>query len=543
MNRRPLAGLAHREVVCPHCWHLFHDDEAWYVSKHDELRGDPLLLNPDAHKRFGPHEVSADRNGIVRDPKGMEMTDRACPRCHLQIPTEMLEKRPFIFSIGGAPYSGKTYFLTSMLHQLGLQMARQFKFNLAYCDSPDTRAFKQFDSTLFRGPRDADTELEKTRMEMNTNRVSLDGMAEVLLPKPGMFRITPTPDHPKVAAGGQVPDANFVLYDNAGETFDPDNDQHRQSENQTTRHLAQSNGVMFVYDLLQDAQVRERLAGSTDPQVDTVPKDCEQERMLQNLIDQTRAYRGLSSRDRIDVPLAVCVQKFDAWRTLLPKWAAIDDTSIEWLEQYGLAALHVEEINRNSLFVWQLLEDVAPRFVQLAQSNFSVVRYFPVSALGVTPKAVTKPGAVEPSLVVRRGDINPIRVTDPMLWLLTRWKFVPAASSKKRHGQPLAVVARNPSGITVQYPDAKTRITLDWEYCGTNTVDPVSGAPCHIPVVERPTAAPAPQGPPPLPGETPPPAGGPVPPRGGAPKPPPRKQGLTLDNPEGRKKKGGLWDA
>lgn len=536
MNRSSLAGLAHHEIVCPHCWHEFHDDDAWYVSKHEELRGDQVLLDPDAHKRFGPHEVSRDRNGIVRDPKGMEMTDRACPRCHLQIPTEMLERRPFIFSIGGAPYSGKTYFLTSMLHQIGLQMARQFKFNLSYCDSPDTRAFKQFDSMLFRGPREVDTELEKTREDMNTNRVSLDGMPEVLLPKPGMFRIAPTQDHPNVAAGKHVPDAAFVFYDNAGETFDPDKEthQHRQAANQTTRHLAQSNGVMFVYDLLQDAHVRERLAGSTDPQVVMVPKDCEQERTLGNLIDQARAYRGLSSRDRIDVPLAVCVQKFDAWRSLLPKWAQIDDTSIEWLQKYGLAALHLEEINRNSLFVRQLLEDVAPRFVQLAESSFSVVRYFPVSALGVTPKAVTRPGEDKPHIVVRRGDINPIRVTDPLLWLLTRWKFVPVAVSKSRHGPPMEVVAKNLDRITVQFPDSKTRLTLDWEYCGTTTFDPVSGKPHHVPVADRPQPATSSTVASPEPS---------IPKAGvAAPKPAARKQGLSLDNPEGRKRKGGLWD-
>lgn len=539
MNRPSLASLAHREIVCPHCWYQFHDDAAWYISQHDELRGDPVIKNPEAFRRFGPHEVTVDRSGVVRDPKGSEMTDRACPRCHLQVPTEILEKRPFIFSIGGAPYSGKTYFITSMLHQLGVQMARQFKFNLSYCDSPDTRGFKKADSDLFRGSREADTELGKTEAETNTTLVTLDGMSQVFLPKPGMFRIAPTDDHPHVIAGKPVSAATFVLYDNAGETFDPDKDvhQHRQAVNQTTRHLAQSNGVIFVYDLLQDAHVRERLAGSTDPQVNLVPKDCEQERTLGNLIDQARAYRGLSPRDRIDVPLAVCVQKFDTWRTLLPQWAEIDDTSIEWIERYGLAALHVDEINRNSLFVRQLLEDVSPRFVQLAESSFSVVRYFPVSALGVTPKAISVAGESKPHIVVRRGDINPIRVTDPLLWLLTRWKFVPGAFSKQRHGPAMTVVAHNRDRLTVQFPDSKVRLTLDWEYCGTNTIDPVSGKPCHVPVIERPQVRAQPVA---SPEQS---TGSHSAATGAAPKPAPRKQGLSLDNPEGRKKKGGLWDA
>ena len=531
MCARKFSKLTHREVVCPHCWYEFHDDDALYVSKHDLLRGDPVIKDPEAHKRFGPHEVSPDRKGIVRDPNGLEMTDRACPRCHLQIPHELLERRPFFFSLGGAPFSGKTYYLTAMLHQLGLQMAKQFKFTLSYCDNPEARSLQRLEKTLFRGSRDENTFLEKTREGHNTSAVTLDSM-DVLLPKPFIFRLVPTPDHPRVLAGKSVADANFVFYDNAGETFDPENNYHRQASNLTTRHLAHSSGVIFVFDILQDAAVRERLAGSSDPQISEITKDCEQTETLVNVIDQIRAFRGLASRDRIDIPLAVCVQKFDAWRSLLPSWATIDDTSIEWLGKHGIAALHLEEINHNSLLVRQLLQDIAPQFVQVAEQSFSVVRYFPVSALGTGPKLVKAPDGSD-QLQVRRGDINPIRVTDPLLWLLYRWKFVYSAVSNKRRGSPLAVVAKTPDRLTLQFPDSGQRITVDWGYCGTNVVDPGSGTSCHIPNVERPKNTPdAPV------------AGASVATTSEPPKPLPRKPGLTLDNPEATKKrKGGLWNA
>ena len=535
MSRPGLAKLTHQQVVCPHCWHQFHDDEAWYISKHDQLRGDPVISNPDAYKRFGPHEVAPDRAGIVRDPNGLEMTDRACPRCHLQVPDELLARRPFFFSIGGAPFAGKTYFLTSMLHQLGLQMAQQFKFTFSYCDSEEARTLQKFEKTLFRGPRDADTFLEKTREEHHTSAVTLDGM-KMLLPKPFMFRLMPTPDHPGVAAGKRIADANFVFYDNAGETFDPEKNYHRQASNQTTRHLAHSSGVIFVFDILQDASVRERLAGSADPQVCAKPKDCEQRETLENVINQIRAFRGLAANERIDVPLAVCVQKFDAWKSLLPEWATIDDTSIEWLEKHGVAALHLEEINHNSLIVRDQLEAIAPQFVKFAEQHFSIVRYFPVSALGVSPK-VGKAEDGSEVLVVRRGDVNPVRVTDPLLWLLSRWKFVHTAVTKKRNGPPLAVVGQTPDRVTLQFPSGR-RLTLDWEYCGTNIVDPASGTPCHVPDLERPK--PVAQASSSSSGGARAPGGGPT---GVPPLPQQRKPGLTLDNPEAQKKrKGGLWD-
>jgi hypothetical protein len=345
-----------------------------------------------------------------------------------------------------------------------------------------------------------------------------------------MFRFVPTHDHPAVAQGKVVADANFVFYDNAGEAFDPDEGLHRQAEYRTTQHLKESSGVMFVYDPLQDGHVRDRLAGSQDPQVTVQPKDCAQEAMLGNLIDQIRTFRGLSGRDRIDVPLAICVQKFDAWRALLPPWAKIDDTSVEYLKQHAIAALDVGELSRNSLIVRQLLEDVAPQFVSLAESSFSVVRYFPVSALGTHPKVGGVPVDGKRPLLVRRGDIHPVRVTDPLLWFLSRWKLIPFAVSRSQAGSAASVVAANRDRMTVQFPGSGIRMSLDWEYSGMTVVDPVDGTLVAIPKVERPasTAVPLPSDRGPRPGE--------------GPTPPPRKKGLSLDNPEERKKKGGLWN-
>lgn len=523
MSKGIRGSLQHHPVVCPHCWHDFHDDEAWYISRHPELRGDSVVADPDAFKRFGPHEVSIDRSGVVKDSLGLEMAERACPRCHLQIPVEMLERRPFFVAVAGAPFSGKTYFLTSLLHSLGLQMAKSFKFNFSYCDSHDVRAFKDYDKQLFQGSANADAGLPKTLHETNTNVVALDGMRQVFLPKPFMFRLVPTQDHPGVAAGKRVADANFVFYDNAGESFDPNEGLHRQAEYRTTQHLKQSSALIFVYDLLQDSHVRDRLAGSHDPQVTDTPKDCAQEAMLGNMIDQIRSFRGLSPRDRIDLPLAVCLQKFDVWKSLLPPWAAIDDTSIEYFAQHGIAAFHLSEISCNSLVIRQLLEDVAPRFISLAESSFSVVRYFPVSALGTSPR-VASTGDIP--LVVRRGDIHPVRVTDPLLWFLSRWKIISSAVSRAEVSTQAKVILTNADRLTVQFPKSQVRMSLDWEYAGTVALDPADGTKVFIPKVSRPETAPPDSATPTVVGPT----------------PPPRKQGLSLDNPEARKKKGGLWN-
>ena len=162
-----MSKLQHKQIICPHCWNEFYDDDALYISKNFELVGDPVIADPTAQKRYAPHEVSADRKGVVRDLNGTEMTERACPRCHLQIPHELLESRPFFISVSGAPSAGKTYFLASLLHQLAYQMAKQFKYSLAYCDSIEARELKRMENILFRGSRDQDTFLEKSPKNPN----------------------------------------------------------------------------------------------------------------------------------------------------------------------------------------------------------------------------------------------------------------------------------------------------------------------------------------------------------------------------------------
>lgn len=524
-----MKALEQQSVVCPHCWHTFYEDEAWYISRHGELRGDSVVVDPDAFTRFGPHQVDTSVN-VVRDPKGLPMNDRACPRCHLQVPEELLERKPFFVGIAGAPSAGKSYFLTSCLHVLGRQLAKSFKYTMSYCDSPDIRGIKEGEKQLFEGPVTEDAWLPKTMHESHTNVVAIDGMRRVLLPKPFMFRIAASHDHPAVMAGKKAHEASFVFYDNAGESFDPGEALHRQAELRTTQHLSHSAGVMFVFDLLQDSRTRARLQGSTDPQVGAVAKDFSQESILNNLIDQIRIYRSLTRHETIQAPLAVCLQKFDAWKPLLPKWASVDNTSIEYLEKHGIAALDLGEINRHSLVLRQLLLQLAPRFVSLAESSFSVVRYFAVSALGTGPQVRLRPGAGK-QLVVRRGDVKPFRVTDPLLWMLARWKLIAPAVSKRPKGVPVEVVGKNIDRFHIKLPSNQQTLSLDWEYSGMSIVDPNDGQCLQIPALERPGAAGGEGG-----ARSPAAVASPAPQQGAR-----GRKGLSLDNPEARARKGGLW--
>ena len=153
MNMYPDNRLIESAVICPHCWTTFYADQAKYIATHIEMHGDDVL-GLSEKQRLTAANVSRQRDGTILDPKGGKISERACPVCHLQIPVELLQKRPHFISIVGAPSAGKTYFITSMIHDLRRQLI-QCGYCLQDSDSHDVKAFLAYERELFHA-RDPD---------------------------------------------------------------------------------------------------------------------------------------------------------------------------------------------------------------------------------------------------------------------------------------------------------------------------------------------------------------------------------------------------
>ena len=104
-----------QQVTCPHCWHKFPPEDIFWISSHPDLDSDPIC-GSGSQLRFQPTQFSL--RGQAIDERGDECKDLACPQCHLGICRSLLEMEPLFISILGAPGSGKSSFLTSMVRQL-----------------------------------------------------------------------------------------------------------------------------------------------------------------------------------------------------------------------------------------------------------------------------------------------------------------------------------------------------------------------------------------------------------------------------------------
>jgi hypothetical protein len=485
------------QVVCPHCWRKFYPDEAVYISSHPDLYGDSKLGDHEK-TRYVPSAIQVDREGNAFDPKGSRMTERACPNCHLQIPPELRTKRGRIISLAGAPSAGKTYFLTSMMHQLRTELATNFCFALRDSDSHDVRAFLEYENKLFDSSRQSQhTLLEKTAEAGQLyNRVTING-AQISLPKPFIFSLSPGLNHPSYHKKPRDFNTSVVFYDNAGESFDYLKEQDATSR--VTQHLTESDAVLFAFDPTLHADTMMRLQSiSSDPQVNEAKHTVRQDSVLSEVANRIRRHRRIEQNKPINVPLLICVQKYDIWKSLVPHPTRlsedgrtvenIDHSSVEFFREHGIAGLDLAEINRVSLLIREFLNDIDSPFVALAESQFKTVRYFPVSALGTSPEfdPKAKPTAnPRQFLRVLPSRIKPFRVTHPFLWLLLQWRLISSLKKTNKPPPSIPFATAEPQGdrIRVTLPRSNRKITLDSEYSSSWIIDPFSGERVWIPEV------------------------------------------------------------
>jgi hypothetical protein len=157
-------------------------------------------------------------------------------------------------------------------------------------------------------------------------------------------------------------------------------------------------------------------------------------------------------------------------------------------------------VNQTSLHIRKFIERFSPEFVAAAESSFTAVRYFPVSALGTSP-------SLDPSgmLSIQPGNLKPIKVVDPLLWLLRDfglirvvqqpkgwrpyWRNILRMLSRKAKtaspaGEKAVILSKNRDGFVIRLPGSKQKVGLDWEFSGLTIRDPWNGEKVSIPSVK-----------------------------------------------------------
>jgi len=408
------------QVTCPNCWHLFYPEEVLFVSRHEELLGDPIL-GPEEYRRFLP--VRFNVSGEALDAKGLPTSDLACPRCHLPIPQPMMELPPLYISLVGSPACGKSYFLTTMVWELR-RLLPQARLSFSDADPMANSPIHEYEQTLFMNLQPTEpTEIRKTQTDdPRLYRTSRINDAQVRFPVPLQFSLQPTPQHPSIGRKrwiGRI----VVLYDNAGEDFLPGGGD--QVGSATVQHLAKSQILLTMFDPTQEPSFR-AICKSDDPQltVGLRPKQqgagallFRQETVLTEAARRIRRYLGISQEKRIKQPLIVIVPKFDLWEEM--SGISLDVPPYEPGDASQPLRVKMDSVERVSGALRSLIQGLSPEYVAGVDSLSERVRFVPVSSLGRSPEYIRRDNTA--FYGIRPKDIRPKWVTVPLIYCLARW--------------------------------------------------------------------------------------------------------------------------
>jgi len=386
------------EFTCPYCWLHFDRGEVMHVAVHKSLQGDNLL-GEEYMIRFLSSSFNDKSQAI--DAMGSPCTDLACPHCHWKMPPGFLDLKPKIFSIVGAPSSGKSYYLSVLVKMLERTLYKNFKIAFYDSDPSENRQLTLMKNRLFSGSTAAEAQLSKTALEGDMYVEVTRLGRKVRMPKPFVFTASPV--------GSPDNSTSMVFYDNAGEHFEPG---ANKADSPGAQHIAAAEGIFFLFDPTYNLEFRRILAGSPDPQIKDKRFD-QQETLLAEMNSRVKSLLGIDFRDKIKTPLAVMVGKCDVWQDLIGKDKLVNAV------QDGVLDLNI--INNVSNLVRDKLLEVTPAIVANAEAISENVLYFPISSFGCSPEFLgTDPASGHPILSPDPNKITPILVEIPTLWILSQ---------------------------------------------------------------------------------------------------------------------------
>jgi len=384
------------EFTCPACWLQFDRGDVMHVATHSSLRGDSIL-GEEAMTRFFATRFN-DR-GQALDAMGIPVTDLACPHCRRKLPPSFLNIKQHIFSVVGAPSSGKSYFLSVVVKVLQTTLFKSFGVAFYDGDPSENIQLTEMKNKLFSAASPAEAKLAKTALEGDMY-IEVPRMGrKVRMPKPFVFNLSHH-DRPDQAVSS-------VFYDNAGEHFEPT---RNSVDSPGAQHVAAASGIVFLFDPTYNLEFRKRLNGHHDPQIKDQRFD-QQDTLLAELNVRVKTIKAIDFREKIDTPLALVLGKCDVWQDLVG--------AHHFRNPVGNGVLDLGVVRNNSDIVRLLLMEVAPSIVANAEAISRNVMFFPVSSFGCSPEFVGNDANGRPSFSPDPNKISPILVEVPLLWLMS----------------------------------------------------------------------------------------------------------------------------
>lgn len=384
-------------LVCPYCYQDFSPKEILYrcsgllgpQGKKCKSTRDPVLFDHfDQQLPLPPVFEARGRGGEAACPACRAPTQRrVCPRCHSRLPVHFADIDNRLIAMIGAKESGKTVYMTVLLHELTHGLGQRFGTAVQPSDDYTRQQFaERFEHDLYglRALPRATASAGAARRQPLVFRVS----------KRQRTRLRERTRHTLMS-----------FFDTAGEDL-----VSSESVELNTRYLRSASGIILLLDPLQMRGARELAAPGTpmpsggkgfDSPLNVLSRVTE---LLQNAT-------GCPPGRRLSIPMAVAFSKVDAlWDAFEPGSPLMQPAPDTEAYLNADDRLAVHEHVRSLLYEWD-----GGQIDQLLESAYERYSYFGLSALGEVPRGGR----------IAEAGIRPHRVEDPFLWLLGHFKVVP----------------------------------------------------------------------------------------------------------------------
>ncbi|MEU2077627.1 hypothetical protein [Streptomyces sp. NPDC013489] len=326
---------------------------------------------------------------------GVATPVRVCAACHSDLPSDYCAQDSRIIALIGAKASGKSTYVSVLVNELRHRVGQAYGAALAAMGDESQNRDREMAEDLY----------ERLRLPGAT-RPAATGFNDPLL-----YRLS----LPRQGRQGSRHTA-LVFFDAAGEDL-----KSAESMTRYTQYLSAADGIVLLVDPLQMGAVRDALPEGGGPPLPS--RETPALQIAADVATQLRSHRRGGSRGRVDTPLAVAVTKTDTLRSLVdPHSPLLRNTPHSGGRFDEADRLAVHEETRSLMEGW----DSGALWRQL-ERDFSTVSLFGLSALGSPPPAEA------PADAPKSGP-QPLRVEDPILWLLGRRGLIPVAKPPRDGG-------------------------------------------------------------------------------------------------------------
>jgi hypothetical protein len=408
-----------RSVACPFCFRRFHLSEAPSRAMTGGERERDIVLGkflgvpaPDLPRVVEPPPLTGWKRLMRRcflrnDPSSM--SKRVCPHCHLNLPHAIASGQLSgeVIAIIGARSSGKSNYFGVLLNTLEKRFAGEIGFRMFDQETFSLREMRDISSRqLYR-------ERYGNRLYGGTERYAIDQTSSAATNKeiriPLIYRLEfPKPAwqyllHPLTPVNA----LDLIIFDAAGEDMADET-----VLEQFYRYILRASGIIFLIDPFQYPGIRKQLPPELQRRLPPVEHDPVE--IVARVINLYERRLGVAAGQKIRTPAAFVLSKSDLLKDLVHRGSLLcRDSCHDGGFNAADCALLSGEV-RECIRSWD-----GPQLVDLAERSFSSAAFFAVSALGEMPDES-----------MRLHTVCPLRVADPLLWLLWKRGYVRTAQPK-----------------------------------------------------------------------------------------------------------------